>query len=132
MPTQPWCNETSWVYLGSSGDAEGEEEDCDDAQDEISCLRLQFTIMPFQVSLFCLSASMVKKWNSHLLMGPISSVFPKKGETPTARRCNESHVGYLGCTFTDQNIGHVASSRVRNESATVLVRRSERNMLAST
>lgn len=49
MPTQPWCNETSWVYLGSSSDAEGEEADCDDAQEEFSCLRLQFTIIPFQV-----------------------------------------------------------------------------------
>ena len=49
MPIQPWCNETSWVYLGSTSDAEGEEADCDDDQDEFSCLQLKFMIVPFQV-----------------------------------------------------------------------------------
>ncbi|CAM9325981.1 unnamed protein product, partial [Hapterophycus canaliculatus] len=49
MPTQPWCNETSWIYLGSSSDSEGAEADCEEIQDEVSCLRLQFMIIPFQV-----------------------------------------------------------------------------------
>lgn len=49
MPIQPWCNETSWVYLGSTSDAEGGEADCDGDQDEFSCLQLKFTIVPFQV-----------------------------------------------------------------------------------
>lgn len=52
MPTQPWCNETSWIYLGSTSDAEGGEVDCGGDQDEFSCLQLQFKIVPFQVG-FC-------------------------------------------------------------------------------
>lgn len=49
MPTQPWCSETSWVYLGSTSDVEGGEADCDGDQDQFSCLQLTFTIIPFQV-----------------------------------------------------------------------------------
>lgn len=49
MPTQPSCNETSWVYLGSAGDAEGVEDDCSGDQTDFSCLWLQFSIIPFQV-----------------------------------------------------------------------------------
>ena len=49
MPTQPMCNETSWVYLGSASEAEGDEGDCGDDQDDFSCLLLQFSIVPFQV-----------------------------------------------------------------------------------
>lgn len=51
MPIQPWCNETSWVYLGSPSDVEGGEANCGGDQDEFSCLQLQFRIVPFQVGL---------------------------------------------------------------------------------
>ncbi len=51
MPVQPLCNESSWVYLGSTSEDEGEEGDCGDGQEDFSCLWLQFRIMPFQVSL---------------------------------------------------------------------------------
>lgn len=53
MPTQPWCNETSWVYLGSTSDSDGGETDCGDDQAEFSCLWLEFTIIPFQVGSLC-------------------------------------------------------------------------------
>jgi len=51
MPIQPLCNESSWVYLGSASEAEGDEGDCGDDQDDFSCLWLQFSIVPFQVGL---------------------------------------------------------------------------------
>lgn len=51
MPVQPLCNESSWVYLGSASEDEGDEGDCVDGQDEFSCLWLQFSIVPFQVGL---------------------------------------------------------------------------------
>lgn len=48
MPEQPFCNETSWVYLGGALEGDGGESGCDDNV-EYSCLWLEFTIVPFQV-----------------------------------------------------------------------------------
>lgn len=49
MPEQPFCNETSWVYLGGAPDGDdGGESGCD-VIDDYSCLWLEFTVVPFQV-----------------------------------------------------------------------------------
>lgn len=56
MPTQPQCNETSWVYLG--GDSDGGDETGCGANNEYSCLLLEFIIVPFQVQEPQMSACM--------------------------------------------------------------------------
>ena len=52
MPTQPFCNETSWVYLGGASKGMGGESGCDVNSNHSSCLELGFTIVPFQVGGF--------------------------------------------------------------------------------